>query len=225
MIIRSASVIVLTAFWLTGCSHAPSSSSSTTATPEQTLIQAQGNEPGWQLIIENKTLSFISDYGQRRTVLPLKSTAGLNNSQYYTASDGQRTITATITNRLCHDDMSGMPYPATASVTEDGQTLNGCSGNPSTLLQNKTWVVEDINRGGIIDRSRVTIEFGANGSLTGLASCNNYNSAYTLSGEGLTVESLALTRKSCAPSLMQQEKKFANILKIYDVLTSAQPVH
>lgn len=224
MIIRTLSVITLTTGYLilTGCtlttpprieSSEANTISSSTVPVKSASIRAQGNEPGWQLIIENKTLSFISDYGQQRTILPLSNTAGLNSSQYYTASDGQHTITAIITNRLCHDDMSGMPYPATASITKDGQTLNGCSGDPATLLQNKTWVVEDINRGGIIDRSRVTIEFGENGSLKGMASCNTYSSTYALSGEGLTVGSLSQTEKSCAPSLMHQEEKFTNILK------------
>lgn len=84
----------------------------------------------------------------------------------------------------------------------------------SNLLQTgKTWLVEDIDRKGIIDSSRASLRFGADGSISGRASCNDYHGSYRLDGEKLVITSaLALTRKLCAPALMMQEARFINSL-------------
>jgi heat shock protein HslJ len=84
---------------------------------------------------------------------------------------------------------------------------------PAALLQGAEWVVEDINRTGIIDRSRATINFGTDGRISGRASCNTYTGEYTLTGEGLTVAKTATTRMACAPALMRQEDLFLDVLR------------
>ena len=94
----------------------------------------------------------------------------------------------------------------------DGKEYRGCGGEPAALLQGKEWVVEDIDRGGIIDRSRVTLNFDARDRVFGRSGCNTYNGRYTLTGEGLSVTDPVSTLKACAESLMQQEKRFLEIL-------------
>ena len=176
-------------------------------------LRAQGNEPGWQLTITPRTLVLETDYGNRRVERTRRATVRQENGWQYVAGRGKSAIRATVTSQLCHDDMSGMPFPMTVTVADGVRSLSrGCGGEPSALLQGKTWVVEDINQGGIIDNSRVTLEFAADGSLSGLGSCNRYNSRYTLTGEGLSVTAPASTRKACAPSLMQQEQRLFDTL-------------
>lgn len=85
--------------------------------------------------------------------------------------------------------------------------LGGCSGDPARPLQGGEWVVEDINAAGIIDRSRVTLTFGPDGRVNGRASCNNFMGEYRLTGDGLTIDAPATTRKICAPALMEQEQR------------------
>lgn len=82
------------------------------------------------------------------------------------------------------------------------------------LLQlSKSWLVEDIDRKGIIDSSRVSLRFGADGSISGSASCNAYFGSYRLDGKKLTITSAIVgTRKRCAPALMMQEARFINSL-------------
>lgn len=177
-------------------------------------LKAQGNEPGWQLTITPRTLVLVTDYGNRRVERARRATVRQENGWTYVAGRGKSAIRATVTNQLCRDDMSGMPYPLTVTVADGARRLSsGCGGEPSALLQGKIWVVEDINRGGIIDSSRVTLAFGADGSLVGLGSCNQYSSRYTLNGEGLSVNAPASTRKACAPALMQQESRFLDTLQ------------
>ena len=67
--------------------------------------------------------------------------------------------------------MSGMPFPFSAEVIIAGRAFRGCAGEPDTLLIGDEWVVEDIG-GGLIDRSRATLDFGVDGRLAGRASCN-----------------------------------------------------
>lgn len=74
------------------------------------------------------------------------------------------------------------------------------------------WVVEDINGGGIIDRSRVTLTFGEDGRVGGRASCNSYSAGWTENNGRLTVGHAVSTEMACAEALMNQEQKFLSIL-------------
>jgi heat shock protein HslJ len=108
--------------------------------------------------------------------------------------------------------MADMPYPFSAEVIISGRTFRGCGGEPDTLLMGDEWVVEDIG-GTLLARSRATLDFGVDGRLAGRASCNAYTTTYTLTGESLTVGTTATTMMSCAPDLMEQEKRFLDILQ------------
>lgn len=94
-------------------------------------------------------------------------------------------------------------------------TLTVCAGGAGGggSLQGAEWVVEDIAGAGVIDRSRATVNFGADGRIFGRASCNNYTGEYVLTGAELAVSRLAATEKACAPALMEQERRFLDILQ------------
>jgi heat shock protein HslJ len=94
-----------------------------------------------------------------------------------------------------------------------GQDYPECEPAGALLLQAGEWVVEDINQGGVIDRSRVTLNFGNDRRVSGLASCNNYTGAYTVAGSSLTVSQLVSTRKACIPGLGEQETRFLQTLE------------
>lgn len=171
-------------------------------------FRASGNEPFWSLTLKqgNLTLNRLNE-GK----LPARAyMAGENKGEYLT--EGEPQMRLQVEDQLCHDDMSGMPYPQQVSVTLDGTTLTGCGGDPARLLQGGEWVVEDINGGGIIDRSRVTLNFWQDGRVTGSASCNNLMGQYQLSGEGLSISQPATTRMACPPSLMAQEQRVLTTL-------------
>jgi len=65
----------------------------------------------------------------------------------------------------------------------------------------------------MVDRSRATLNFAVDGNLSGRASCNTFTTTYKLSGEGLAIGKTAATMVACAPSLMQQEGRFLDILQ------------
>ncbi|WP_321350047.1 META domain-containing protein [Halopseudomonas oceani] len=98
-------------------------------------------------------------------------------------------------------------------LTIRGESLPECEPAGALVLQAGEWVVEDINRGGIIDRSRVTLNFGNDGRVSGRASCNNYVGAYQVDGRSLQLTQLATTRRACAPALNEQETRFVQTLE------------
>lgn len=183
------------------------------------VFRATGNEPGWVLEIGARIV-FTRDGGAIRIDAPAPpaTAAGaspamaVGESRQYVVDGGGRTLQVTIDPYRCTDSMSGMPYPATVAVVLDGQTLHGCGGDPAVLLQGAEWVVEEIAGTGIVERSRVTLNFGADGRLTGAGSCNRYMGSYALSGEGLSISKTASTLMACTPALMAQERQFHEIL-------------
>lgn len=80
-------------------------------------------------------------------------------------------------------------------------------------IEGIVWRAEDIGGGGIIDRSYATLTFGDDGQVSGSASCNHYSGSYALDRGTLNFTSvLVATQKACAPSLMNQERRFLAIL-------------
>ncbi len=175
-------------------------------------FRATGNEPGWQLDITATTITLSADYGKTRIEVPApppQTSAGLRK---YISRYGGEDLTVSVFERRCTDTMSGMHYPNAVVVILGDRVMEGCGGDPAALLRGALWVVEDLNGRGIIDRSRMTLRFGSDGRVSGKASCNKYSGTYWLTGEGLTVSGAAVTRKSCAESLMNQEKEFLDVL-------------
>ena len=94
--------------------------------------------------------------------------------------------------------------------------LTGCAtmgtGKPATLTGG-TWLVEDIDGGGIIDKVRVEIGFDADGKVHGNAGCNRFNGSWTQAGHIVTLgPGLATTRMMCSPVLMSTEAKVLKVL-------------
>jgi heat shock protein HslJ len=173
---------------------------------------ATGNEPGWKLEITDKQITLLMDYGKTRVAAPAGTPDIASGATRYAVNIDGRPLTATILNRLCADTMTGTPYPNTVVVSWDGQTLRGCGGNPASLLQGAEWVVVDIGGAGVADGMRATMNFAADGALSGRSFCNSYRGAYILTGEGLSITLTASTLMGCAPAVMSQETLFTGLL-------------
>lgn len=86
------------------------------------------------------------------------------------------------------------------------------SGN-AKVLQGGEWSVEDIGGRGIIDDSRVTLLFGSAGELAGSATCNRLVGTYTVADNTLSISPTGLTMMACPPALMDQERRFVDLLR------------
>ncbi|HXY32571.1 MAG TPA: META domain-containing protein [Gemmatimonadaceae bacterium] len=184
-----------------------------TSAGARALYRARGNEPGWTLEMDDKTITIVSDYGKSRLSMPRPSTKVTPDGKQYVGKVDGKDVVVTIAQHPCADAMTGMPYPDAVVVQLPDRQLKGCGGDPVSLLQGSEWVVEDIGGGGIIDNSRATINFATDGSIYGRASCNTYRGSYILTGEGLIVSKAAATLMACAPALMEQEQRFLDALQ------------
>ena len=173
-------------------------------------VRARGNEPSWRLEL-GTALLFVAppDLRIEGTAPPAQF---VNGVRQHSGIVNGRSINVALAPRVCRDTMSGMPHPFTAEVVVSGRAFRGCGGEPEALLTGGEWVVVDIG-GTLIDRSRATLDFGVDGRLAGRASCNAYTATYRLTGESLTIGAAATTMMSCAPSLMDQERRFMEILQ------------
>jgi heat shock protein HslJ len=64
-----------------------------------------------------------------------------------------------------------------------------------------------------VSDTTITLAFGAQGDLSGNASCNTYNGSYTVNGNLFSVGPLATTRKSCGEDVDGQEKTYLTALR------------
>ena len=184
------------------------------ADPPAAPFRARGQEPPWSVALADGAAEITLEYGQRRISLPLFDATSEGRVTRFRAADGQHRMAMDVARRNCNDSMSGMPYPYVAALELDGQVFTGCGGDPVELLAGPEWVVEDLDDGGIVDRSRITLEFdAAEGRAFGRASCNRYTASFTLTGEGISFGGAAATMMACAEALMQQEQKFFRILE------------
>lgn len=176
-------------------------------------FHANGNEPAWTLDFDGERMSVSVWNGERRFVTATPAAQRTDAYTRYAARVDGTDVTVTIFDRRCNDTMTGMPHPNAVEGVAGAEKLEGCGGDPATLLHGREWAVEDIAGGGIIDRSRVTLAFGADGRVSGRASCNTYSAQYTLSGEALTVSHAATTLMACIPPLEEQERRFLDVLR------------
>jgi heat shock protein HslJ len=168
--------------------------------------RAQGNEPGWTLSIADGRVTLIADYGARTVEAALPEAAFEDGAFVYRMP--AEALEVRLAPGLCRDDMTGMPYPETVTVTLDGRALSGCGGDPLELLSGAEWVVEDIGGRGIVEDARVTLTFAEDGGLSGDASCNRYATGLSVGGEGISMGQIAATQKMCPEALMDQERAF-----------------
>jgi len=177
---------------------------------EQPFV-ARGNEPFWRVIVEPGQL-VLERMGEEPIALRYHLVEQSSTERaFHAEGDGIR-ITLKAASQLCRDSMSGMPYPRQARLDVNGEVTNGCGGDPEALLLGPEWVVEDIGGRGIIDSSRVTLNFQADQRVSGRASCNQFSGGWNLSGEGVGFTRMASTKRACAPALMSQENRFLSLL-------------
>lgn len=171
-------------------------------------LRADGK--GWQLDLYGPRVSLRAPDGQ-----PLAEgrTAGprqIGNSITYNALTARGMLVVTALERICPGPQ---PRPLTVQVAWEGRVLDGCGGETAALLQSGVWVVEDLGGAGVIDNSRITLNFAPDGHVAGRASCNQYTGTYQLTADGITFVRTATTMMACAPALMHQEDRFLKALQ------------
>lgn len=79
-------------------------------------------------------------------------------------------------------------------------------------IEGKDWLVEDIQGTGVIDNAQTTLTIASDGAVSGSGGCNRYFSKATVTPESLSFAEVGSTYMQCPPALMNQERKFLDVL-------------
>lgn len=167
------------------------------------LYSARGNEPFWNFSVAGPDFVLTTPEGVQASGAIPEAAWRDGAVEWDIAEAGLR---VRMEEAICRDDMTGMPYPETVTLTTPEGELRGCGGDPVSLLDGGEWVIEDVAGGEVIDDAQLTIAFREGGAVGGMGGCNRYAANFTLSGEGLTIGPAAATMMACEEALMRLEQ-------------------
>jgi heat shock protein HslJ len=191
---------------LTACQTIP--------TPEEPaqadqVYTARGNEPGWILKMDSKTIDYQGDYGESKIKIAApEGRPSFNGMRYVTDR-----LTVDVTYASCTDDMSGKRFADTVTVMADGKQVKGCGGRalPPESLNDTTWIIAMIDQFPVLENIPTEVRF-ADGRVSGTAGCNRFNGTFDVDSNALTFGPMASTRMMCPEKQMAQEAKFLALL-------------
>ena len=98
-------------------------------------------------------------------------------------------------------------------------TTNTCTPQQPVALKGVTWRATVYNNGrgaavSLIDGSKITATFGADGALSGSAGCNRYRAAYVTQESAMIIQAPTTARKTCSrpDGVMRQESEYLKAL-------------
>jgi uncharacterized membrane protein len=149
------------------------------AAPE--TFRGRGNEPFWSVEKTADAIVFRPMDGEPVTVAPTPAPGMDGNAEVYEGIVGGKRFALTVADAVCSDSMTGMPFPNTVTVAIGTDRVEGCGGEPATLLLGD-WMIAEINGKAPVTGSTPTLAFDAEGKLSGGGTCNRFFGGYTLSG-------------------------------------------
>ncbi len=81
------------------------------------------------------------------------------------------------------------------------------------LLVGSTWLVQDIEGGGVIDSLQSTLTFDSAEKVIGMGGCNNFFGAVKIDGLAIKLGPLGATQKACGEAIDNQEFRFFQALE------------
>ena len=179
--------------------------------PAERPYRARGNEPGWHVSFATELAELTVDYGVTTQEVPRPDAQAVAGAYEFAMPgiDARLRIEA----RMCHDDMSGMPYPDTAQLTIGDRVLRGCGGDPADLLTGDAWWITALGDTTLVEPERLTLNFLDAGRVAGSAGCNRIVGSFSLTGEGLRFGPMASTMMACPDPLMEQERRMLDALE------------
>ena len=165
-------------------------------------LVARGNEPGWVVTLAHEGVVYSGQDGTKREV----SLPAATDAEGSTVFDSGEGLVIRVTDALCRDTMTGMPFPYAVDLTIDGQDLSGCGGEPRTLLAG-LWHLVDLPGEALPEGAQPTLEIVGD-FMSGAAGCNRFTGGVALSGEGLTLKPGGMTMMACEEPLMKLEQAY-----------------
>lgn len=172
---------------------------------------AQGHAPEWSLEVSGGQMLL-----DRRGEAPLQAVlpdAGIADGGFTYETEE---MVLRVMPGICRDSETGLPHPERVTVTVGDGQLDGCGGDPLSLLAGGEWLLEDIGEAGVLDRARSYITFARDGAFTGSGGCNRFNGRLEVRGAAVSVGPVAATMMACPDAVMRQERNFFGVLEAMD---------
>jgi putative lipoprotein len=96
--------------------------------------------------------------------------------------------------------------------------LAACTSSASqpgsqSSLEDSMWSLSTIMEKNLVPGSTITVQFTADGNVSGSAGCNRYSGTYKASGSSIQITSpIASTMMACEQELMDQEQAYLTAL-------------
>jgi heat shock protein HslJ len=169
-------------------------------------LVARGNEPGWVLTLTHEGVVYSGQDGTKwEMALPAATEDG--GSTVFDSGDG---FMIRVTDSLCRDTMTGMPYPYAVTLTnyadDTAPDLSGCAGDPRALLAG-VWKLVDLPGVTLPEGAEATLQITGE-FMSSAAGCNRFTGGVVLSGEGLGLTPGGMTMMACEEPLMQLEAAY-----------------
>jgi heat shock protein HslJ/membrane-bound inhibitor of C-type lysozyme len=176
-------------------------------------LRARGQEPGWLLEVSDGAMRYSGSYGAVEATGKIASATAIPDGARYTVEGAD--LAFDVTRLLCRDLATGMPHPLSVAVTHDGEQVQGCGGEPASLLTGVEWSLAEIE-GGLPEGTVPNLLFLPEGRVAGSGGCNRITGGYSLTGEGLSFGPMASTMMACAEAVMAAERRFMDTLATVD---------
>lgn len=179
--------------------------------PDERPYRARGNEPGWHVSLVGEVAEVVADYGEITLEVPRPEARAVPGGYEFDMRGADARLR--VEDALCHDDMSGMPYPDTARLTLADRVLHGCGGDPVDLLTGGAWQITALGDAALVEPERLSLNFLDAGRVAGSGGCNRIVGGVSLTGEGLHFGPMASTMMACPDPLMEQERRMLDALE------------
>ena len=183
------------------------------------------------LLMDKATIPGTSISAEFTTDGKVSGSSGCNQySSTYTVSGSTIKISTPMASTLmaCSQEimnqesayLKALGEAKTFSISGAQLTLTGADNanllvykTQSQDLAGTSWEVIGYNNGkqavtSVLLGSTITLDFAADGSLSGNSGCNTYKGSYTVTGDQITIGPLASTRMACSQELMDQESQY-----------------
>lgn len=201
-------VLLVVAGLIAACSHGGTKPSEGAAAARLAPMRLFGYGPEWSLEV-GTNMRFES--GALRLEGPLPTVQDGEQRRELRGQLGGQALWVRLQPGPCVDASHGHTHAWRVQLRLGGQEYLGCGGQPPTLLLGRAWTVQELH-GNALGDDRVTLLFGADGSLSGQGPCNRFSSQWYMSADGLGIGRPSSTRMACAPELMALERRLLAFL-------------
>jgi uncharacterized membrane protein len=98
-------------------------------------FQARGNEPGWVVTVSDKAIELRTMDGKVTVISPKPSSRTKEDAETFEAIVDGQPFSLAISDRICHDTMSGMPQPKSVAISLGEWKQTGAGAIPPNSLK------------------------------------------------------------------------------------------